>query len=277
MTSRDVNTGASAAIMTQLRNEIDRVDTALLDLIAERMGLAAAVRYAKSGANVWRPSREESHVRDLARKAGITAPELVSHIWAELTSASLTLQGPIGLHIALVGNALSSWTLVRDRFGASIPAHTYPTTSAALAAAHADLEGVAVLPAPGRMNNWWTALGTGGAMTDMHILAALPRIGNWDWPVAVAVSKAAIEPSGADITLIYVRAGPLAGPLTVEGIFQEVGLRATLRAELEGRELYSVSEFILPDDPRLKQVVEQLESLKIIGVLPCPIPVTEKA
>ena len=118
------NRANNADAMAGLRTEIDRVDTALLNLIAERMDLAAAVRRAKSGANVWRPSREESHVRDLARKAGVTAPELVSHIWAELTSASLTLQGPIGLHIALVGDALSSWSLVRDRFGASIPVHT---------------------------------------------------------------------------------------------------------------------------------------------------------
>lgn len=260
------------AVMANLRIEIDRVDTALLNLIAERMDLAAAVRNAKSGANVWRPSREESHVRDLAKKAGVTAPELVSHIWAELTSASLTLQGPIGLHIALVGDALSQWSLVRDRFGASIPAHTYPTTSAALAAAHADLEGVAVLPAPGGMNNWWTALGPKGAMSGMHILAALPRIGNWDWPVAVAVSKAAIEPSGDDITLIYIEAGVLAAPLTAARIFADAGLDATLRAEMNGRSLYSVPEYLTQDNAKIIQISKAFKAVKIIGVLPCPIP-----
>ncbi|MCF6221724.1 MAG: chorismate mutase [Robiginitomaculum sp.] len=258
--------------MKALRIEIDRVDTALLNLIAERMDLAAAVRRAKSGANVWRPSREESHVRDLARKAGITAPELVSHIWAELTSASLTLQGPIGLHIALVGDALSQWSLVRDRFGASIPAHTYPTTSAALAAAFADLEGVAVLPAPGGMNNWWTALGPDGAMSSMHILAALPRIGNWEWPIAVAVSKAAIEPSGDDITLIYIEAGTLAAPQTLAKIFESTGLSATLRAEMNGRYLYSMSGYFTDENSEIVQLSERVHALKIIGVLPSPIP-----
>ena len=263
-------------IMAELRVEIDRVDTALLNLIAERMELAAAVRNAKSGANVWRPSREESHVRDLARKAGGTAPELVSHIWAELTSASLTLQGPIGLHIALVGDALSSWSLVRDRFGASIPAHTYPTTSAALAAAHADLEGVAVLASPGGMNNWWTALGPDGAMSGMHILAALPRIGNWDWPVAVAVSKAAIEPSGNDITLIYVEADNLTAPITMERIFQNVGLEATLRAEMQGRCLCSVPQYLTTDAEEMVQMSKACKALKIIGVLPAPVPLSKE-
>ena len=273
MANEDANI---SEVMAKLRVEIDRVDTALLNLIAERMDLAAAVRNAKSGANVWRPSREESHVRDLARKAGGTAPELVSHIWAELTSASLTLQGPIGLHIALVGDALSSWSLVRDRFGASIPAHTYPTTSAALAAAHADLEGVAVLPAPGGMNNWWTALGPRGAMSGMHILAALPRIGNWDWPVAVAVSKAAIEPSGDDITLVYVEAGNLAAPFTAPRIFADAGLVATLRAEMNGRCLYSVPGYLTPQCREIISASEKFEALKIVGVLPSPIPLPEK-
>lgn len=292
MTKPDANiSGVTADLrMTELRGEIDRVDTALLNLIAERMELATAVRRAKSGTNVWRPSREESHVRDLARKASmtkasitkanasktsVTTPELVSHIWAELTSASLTLQGPIGLHIALVGDALSSWSLVRDRFGASIPAHTYPTTSAALAAAFADQEGVAVLPAPGGMNNWWTSLGPDGAMSGMHILAALPRVGNWHWPVAVAISKAAIEPSGDDITLVYVEAGILAAPLTCTKIFESVGLTGTLRANMSGRSLYSVPGYLSPDSPEIRDLSKQLKAVRIIGVLPTPIPLPD--
>ena len=257
--------------MHRLRSEIDRVDTALLDLIAERMELAAAVRRAKSGADVWRPSREESHVRDLARKAGGTSPKLVSHIWAELTSASLRLQGPIGLHIALVGDALSSWSLVRDRFGASIPSYTYPTASAALAAAHADLEGVAVLPAPGGMNNWWTALGPKGAAANMNILAALPRIGGWDWPVAVAVSKAERAPSGHDMTLVMVDIGD--GQVgTISRICQDLGLESELRAEVGGNILLSLNGYFDDNHVSIKTLSQQARRLKIIGVLPCPIP-----
>ena len=74
-----------------IRREIDRVDTALLGLIAERLELAGDVRRSKSGVGVWRPSREESHVRDLANRAGSTPQQLVSTIMAELMSASLAL------------------------------------------------------------------------------------------------------------------------------------------------------------------------------------------
>lgn len=259
--------------MDQVRREIDRVDTALLDLIAERMQLAIAVRKAKSGMNLWRPSREESHVRHLADLAGDTSPELVSRIWAELTSASLSLQGPIQLHIAIAGDALSDGKIVRDRFGASIPIKNYPTASHALAAAHADPEGVAILPAPGVMSNWWTALSPDGAASDMNILAALPRIGTWSWPVAVAVSKAKRESSGADQTLIYVEPGQL-GPLRrVLDVFKSADLEPTLRAHMKDHYLYTVPVFMNDADARYLKLVAEFKNVKIIGVLPNPIAV----
>ena len=263
--------------MQHLRDEIDRVDTALLDLIAQRMDLAQAVRRAKSGVDVWRPSREESHVRNLAKKAGETAPELVSRIWAELTSASLTIQGPIRLHIAMGSDDTAMRAMVSERFGAAIPTSLYPTASGALAAAHTDPEGVAVLPAPGGMNNWWTALGPNGGAPDMHILAALPRIGAWDWPAAVAVSKAAILPSGDDMTLIYVQTdegGHVRGPAFE---FSRLGMDVNLRAQMNGRYIFSLPEFMDAHDPRLEKLKSTFANVKIIGVLPSPILLPHEA
>ncbi len=235
----------------QVRVEIDRVDKALLGLIAERLELAGAVRRAKSGARVWRPSREESHVRELAEATEDTPAELVSRIWAELMSASLALQGPMKLHIALEGDALEVWSLVRDRFGAAIPAMSYPTASSALAAAYGDDEGVAVLPAPGGMNSWWTALGAKGAMPDMHILAGLPRTGDSGWPRAVAVSTADIQPSGNDQTLL------------VCSDYSHIN-GAVLRAEAGDHKLISLDGYIETAPERAK----------IIGVLPKPMKLT---
>ena len=257
--------------MDEVRREIDRVDTALLDLIAERMELAAAVRRAKSGVDVWRPSREESHVRHLAELAKDTPPKLVSRIWAELTSASLSIQGPINLHIALMGDALFDGKLVRDRFGASIPIKNYPTASHALAAAHADAEGVAVLPAPGGMNNWWTALGPKGAASNMNILSALPRIGNWQWPTAVAVSKAAKLPSGNDQTLLYVEPGSLGPAKSAQKIFDEIGVKVALRAEMKSHYLYSADQYFDENDDIYSALGHAFKTVKIIGVLPNPI------
>ena len=243
----------------QVRREIDRVDNALLDLIAERLDLAMAVRAAKSGVRVWRPSREESHVRDLAARTAGSSPVLVSKIWAELMSASLAAQGPMRLHVALEGDMLDVWTLVHDRFGASLPARSYPTASAALAAAYSEDEGVAVLPAPIGMNSWWSALCKNGAMPDMKIHAGLPRVSAGDnWPRAVAVATADLAPSGADTMLVAL--SDTAAAAALPGA-------AKLRAEVGDNQLYTVAGFF--EEITAAQAIDP--QAKIIGCLPEPL------
>ena len=117
-----------------------------------------------------------------------------------------------------------------------------------MAAAYADDEGVAVLPAPGGMNSWWTALGTSGAMPDMHILAGLPRTGKAAWPRAVAVSTADIQPSGRDQTLLIC-----SNASDIEG--------AVFRAEAGDYKLISLDGYY----------TQAPAGTKIIGVLPNPI------
>lgn len=263
MASDDISKPDSVPDIAHVRVEIDRVDTMLLSLIAERLELAGAVRRAKSGARVWRPSREESHVRDLSDVARDASPELVSRIWAELMSASLALQGPMRLYIALEGDRAEVMTMVRDRFGAALPTKSYPTASSALAAAYGEDEGVAVLPSPGGMNSWWAALCPGGAMPDMYIHAGLPRTGNADWPRAVAVATADLAPSGADQTLIVVKQAVALGDLKGASV---------LRGQAGQYSLYSVDGFI--DAERFAVMASKDASAKIIGLLPRPLGLT---
>lgn len=195
--------------LAKVRANIDRVDKALLDLIAERLALSADVRRAKQGAKLWRPSREDEHVGDLvmAAKDSGTPPALVSRIWAELMSASISVQGNTRLHVALEGDVRANLSLIRDRFGGSLPVLSYPTSSAALSACASDPEGIAVLPAPGGMQRWWTALGPEGAMSDLKIVAALPRINASDWPQAVAVANMVLDPKPGGRSLLAVKPG----------------------------------------------------------------------
>ena len=246
--------------ISKLRQEIDRVDTALLSLIAERLDLARSVRDAKSGSRVWRPSREDSLIRHLADISGDTSAHLVSRIWAELMSASLALQGPIRLHIALEGDAVDVWSLVRDRFGAAIPMSSYPTASSALAAAYSDPEGVAILPSPQGMNTWWSALCEGGAMPDMHILAGLPRVSADQWPRAVAVSTVDVVPSNDDRLLLT---------LEQSDALHNLGISGKLKAESGAKKL------IWLESGQTLDIIEQIEAqdptAKFIGYLSLPL------
>ncbi|MEM9599908.1 MAG: chorismate mutase [Pseudomonadota bacterium] len=236
--------------LERVRQDIDRVDRALLDLIAERLALSADVRRAKAGAKLWRPSREDSHVAHLADVATDTGtpPALVSRIWAELMSASISVQGSTRIHVALEGDARANLSLIRDRFGGSLPVLSYPTSSNALAACYAEEEGIAVLPSPGGMTNWWTALAPGGAMPELRIVASLPRIEAGDWPRAVAV--AAIDLDRGD----FDQGGRI---LCVS----EQALPGRKRAESGDLSLYEVP------------ATETVDKAGVIGYLPPPVSV----
>lgn len=261
-------------VIEDIRRDIDAVDQELLRLIAKRLDLAGEVRRAKSGSQVWRPSREASLLRRLAEVAPDTSPKLLSAIWAELVSASLVSQGPIRLHVSLEGDAVSVSKLVRDRFGDAIPISSYPTASAALAACAGVPEAVAIVTAPGGMNTWWTALHTGGALSHLHILSGLPRVGARDWPAAVAVSAAAIEPSGQDTTLISVSPGQ-SGIKTPEKVAASAGVSMSLRARHGHLDLYEVSGFFDHAAAGYDALSKAFPDIKIIGVLPVSLPLDE--
>ena len=238
--------------INQVRKDIDRVDKALLSLIAERLELANYVKQAKRGGAIWRPSREESHVRDLAQATRHSSPALVSRIWAELMSASLSIQGPLTVHIGLkMDRGDQTLSLIRDRFGASLPFIEHPSDMAALAAAYGDENAVAVVAAPGRGSRWWGALTPDGAMPELKIMARLPRYDASDWPEAVAVAVGEIAPSGDDMMLLVTN-DPQALPDN-----------AIIRAETAGFILASLEGFIAPESFK--------DKLSIIGVLPTPL------
>jgi len=238
--------------INRVRKDIDRVDNALLSLIAERLELANYVKSAKRGGAIWRPSREESHVRDLVKATQHSSPALVSRIWAELMSASLSIQGPLKVHVGLKTDQNErAITLVRERFGASLPITQHPSETAALAAAYGDENAVAIVSAPAQGVRWWTALTKSGAMSELKIMARLPRHDASDWPEAVAVAVGALAPSGDDMTLI-VTDNPAALPKD-----------ARLRAESGSYVLASLDGFTAQDDLPYE--------LFVIGLLPTPL------
>ena len=238
--------------INRVRKDIDRVDNALLSLIAERLELANYVKSAKRGGAIWRPSREESHVRDLVQATQHSSPALVSRIWAELMSASLSIQGPLTVHIGLkMDQNDRSLSLVQDRFGASLPFEFHPSEAAALAAAYGDENAVAVVAAPAKGVRWWTALTPSGAMPELKIMARLPRHDASDWPEAVAVAVGELAPSGDDMTLVVAK-----NPA-------DLPKGAVLRTESGAYVLASLDGFIGADDVGA--------DVSVIGVLPTPL------
>jgi chorismate mutase/prephenate dehydratase len=107
------------ADLDALRKRIDRVDTSLLELLAERAELVAEVSEAKRsrGLSTVDPERENALLqRVLARGAGRFPPEAILAVFREIMSASVSLQAEVT--VAFLGPAGTySHSAARTLFG----------------------------------------------------------------------------------------------------------------------------------------------------------------
>ncbi|MCA9543018.1 MAG: chorismate mutase [Myxococcales bacterium] len=80
-------------LIAELRAQVDAVDDRLLAALGERLALARALGDAKAarGLRGRDPARERAIVARLAAQ-GAVPPDLVSHVWAALFTASRWVQ-----------------------------------------------------------------------------------------------------------------------------------------------------------------------------------------
>lgn len=95
----------NSADLTQLRDQIDAIDTKIQSLIAERAGIAGQVAASKrhnKSAVYYRPERESQVLRAVkARNQGPLSDEVLVRLFREIMSACLAQQKP--LKIAFLG------------------------------------------------------------------------------------------------------------------------------------------------------------------------------
>lgn len=199
--------------LTDLRREIDRIDEALHDLLMQRTGVVEQVRGVKrqdAGGN-WRPAREAEVLRRLlARHRGGLPRGTIVHIWRELMSALVGIQGPFAIAVFDGARGAGYWDLARDHFGAIAPMRRYETVRGVIHAV-ADGEataGVLPLPEDGEGDPWWPSLGRAASGAPIRICARLPFApgGNGQGADmgALVVGDVPFDRSGADRSYLLV-------------------------------------------------------------------------
>jgi chorismate mutase/prephenate dehydratase len=79
--------------LQEIRKQIDKVDSQLLELLNERARLALQVGIAKGGENIHRPEREAEVFRQLAEtNNGPLANEAVQQIFEQIIAVCRTIQ-----------------------------------------------------------------------------------------------------------------------------------------------------------------------------------------
>jgi chorismate mutase/prephenate dehydratase len=131
-----------------IREKIDTLDRELLDLINQRLTLAAEIGRIKrsTGGEIYVPEREEAVLRKvLAHNKGPIKEEALRAIYREIMSAAIALEKP--LLIAYLGpEASNAHVAATKKFGASVDYHGMATINDIFTAVEKGEADLAVIP-----------------------------------------------------------------------------------------------------------------------------------
>ncbi len=163
--------------LANLRNEIDRIDNTIHDLLMERALVVENVRAAKGADGIkLRPGREAEVLRRLiARHSGPFPKGALVRIWREVMSAYLKLQGHLAMAVYMPEPGAAYWDLARDQYGSQTPMTSHASLHGVISAVQNEEAAIGVLPVPepADSNPWWRHLYSNAENTP-QILSRLP-------------------------------------------------------------------------------------------------------
>jgi len=265
--------------LTALRAELDRIDTAVHDLLMQRARVVEHV--ARSGKPAaFRPGREASIIRRLLKRhQGGLPPASLVRIWRELLAGTTSMQGGFSVAVCAPPEGGTLFVqIAREHFGALTPLRTHRSPAQAIGEVSAGSAAVAVLPLPSGTEEprdaWWTAL-LHKDEPRIHVVGRLPfwhpRPEGAPDVQAFIIAAVAPDASGADRSLLGlelpldVSHARLTAALTAAGFEpSQIILRRDPGATAADA-LADVDGFVADDDPRLGNLATVLRRPVVLG------------
>ncbi|MDX6750200.1 chorismate mutase (plasmid) [Geminicoccaceae bacterium 1502E] len=279
----------SARDLSELRNEVDRLDDAMLDLLIERMAVVQHIASLKGdrdlGRLALRPAREAMILRRLtARARGRFPAASLLQMWRELLGATTSAQAPLRICVWEPEGRGAIRDLARNHFGTLAPVRSAETAEEALRSLGDGSAQIAVLPLPEEADRWWRSL-LGDGSRPLHVVSRLPFLdgSGHSHPQAFAVAALDPEPSGEDLSLLVFETAPDISCARLCEALHAAGLAprplATLHdgAESSVLHLIELNGFLTPGEAPLAACLEPL-GRRILRVTPIggyPRPLSE--
>jgi chorismate mutase len=186
--------------LASLRQEIDRIDDRIADLLVERLGVVRAVGRAKGDRQAnrlaLRLGREAQMLRRLlVRTAGGFPPGGVLRIWREIIANSTQIEMPFACVVDRRGG-VPLHDLARDQVGSATPVDDADGGGGVLLRLESGPPMLGIL-APPTAADWWPARLRDG----LAVVARLPLTEVEARPSGYVVAPLAPEPSGDDRSL----------------------------------------------------------------------------
>ncbi len=198
--------------LADLRQEIDRLDAAMHQLLMERGEiidrLIAVKKIQDTGGSAFRPAREAEMMRRLVeRHKGILPLDTVESIWRVIIATFTYVQAPFSVHADLSAGDASMRDSARFHFGFTVPFVPHMGASGVVAAVSESKGDLGLVPAfaVASAGTWWSALEFDAAP---KIIARLPFVERADHPAALPVfviSRVAADAMATDAAVWSVR------------------------------------------------------------------------
>jgi chorismate mutase len=190
-----------------LRSEIDRIDSAMHELLIDRgrvIDRLIEIKTSQGGGSAFRPAREASMMRNLAeRHRGRLPLDTVESIWRVIISTFTYIQAPYNVHVDMSRGEAAIRDSARFHFGFTVPCVAHRNAADVIAAVAESSGDLGMFPLDGGPESgaWWTRLAPPQAP---KVIARLPFVERLDHPAGLPVfviSKPLAEGAARDVVL----------------------------------------------------------------------------
>jgi len=190
-----------------LRSEIDRIDSAMHELLIDRgrvIDRLIEVKTSQGGGSAFRPVREARMMRNLAeRHRGRLPLDTVESIWRVIISTFTYIQAPYSVHVDISRGEAAIRDSARFHFGFTVPCVAHRNAADVIAAVAESSGDLGMFPLDGgpEAGAWWTRLAPPQAP---KVIARLPFVERPDHPAGLPVfviSKPLVEGAARDVVL----------------------------------------------------------------------------
>lgn len=269
------------------RQEIDRIDESLHDLIMQRAEIVQTIGKLKEakGLPALRPAREAEILRRLvSRHHGRFPKAVIVRIWREMIGAMVALEAPLTVAVYHPERGSGYLELARDHYGAYTPTTVLRSPGQVVRAVAERSATVGIVPLPDRedIEPWWISL-MGDSADLPRIVARLPFAGpgpgRGDGVEALAIALLAADSTGYDRSWIALETPPDISRTRLRTVLGAAGLEPTLmvathRSDDAWLHLVEISGHLTADDRRLDRMVVRRDPVMravLLGGYPVPM------